>query len=387
MKRFFLILLLIAYGANHANAAAVVKKNAPVQKTAQIESEKQKNEADFKKAETELYSINPRKALPELMRLCGENYLRACSLLGFSYYSGRYGVSRNMETGIKWYEKCAEKEKNFFCHNELGRIYYRMGDYANALSYYKKAAAGNNPEAQYRLAKLYLEGKGVHSDYEKALKWMRKAAHARKNPSTPARCALVEMSYFGIGMRRSIKDTEYWLKLCDTPFVQALMFFYGHGVPKDREKAKEILIQTGLKEALADWNDLAGQSRPSVGVKNVRDQQIPEDCRKTSDHPAAGPANGTTGTYVVKIFSSDFYRSFDVYDSYIEKSGIGDQTMEACGITFYTTIENKRLFLKSLRNKDVIKISKYKNACLGSEITGICDLNLNWELPEAEAEQ
>lgn len=384
MKRFFWILFLIAwtvYGTNVADAA----KSAPLKKTAA--AEKEKNEADFKKAEAGLYSLNTKTALPELTRLCDKNYLRACSLLGFTYYSGRYGVAQDTRTGIEWYKKCAEKEKNFFCHNELGRIYYRMGDYENALSYYKPAAAAEDSESQYRLARLYMEGKGVHTNYEKALKWMRKAAHARKNPSNAARCALVEMSYFGIGMRRSIKDTKYWLTLCDTPFVQALMFLYGHGVPKDKEKAKEILIRTDLKEALSDWNDFTGQSMPSVGRKNIRDQQIPEDCRKGSVPSASGITNVNPATYVVKIFASDFYRNFDVYDGYIEKAGIGDQTFEACGVTFYTTPENKRLFLKSLKNKNVIKISRYKNACLGSEIVDVCDLNLPWREPETEEEQ
>ena len=379
MKRLFLILFLIISATYGTDAGAAVK-NAPKKKTTQAETEKQKNETDFKKAEAELYSQNTRQALTELTRLCDKNYLRACSLLGFTYY---YGVSQNTQTGIEWYKKCAEKEKNFFCHNELGRIYYRMGDYDSALSYYKPAALGNNSEAQYRLARLYLEGKGVHTNYETALKWIRKS-HSSKNPGNPARCALVEMSYFGIGMRRSIKDTEYWLKLCDMPFVQALMFLYGHGVPKDKEKAKEILIRTDLKEALSDWNDLTGQSRPSVGRKNVRDQQIPEDCRKNADN--SDRMNEKPDTYVVKIFSSDFYRSFDVHDRYIEKAGIGDQTFEACGITFYTTTENKRLFLKSLKNRNVIKISRYKNACLGSEIIGVCDLNLPWNIPKAEEE-
>ena len=89
----------------------------------------------------------------------------------------------------------------------------------------------------------------------------------------------------------------------------------------------------------------------------------------------------------VKIFDPDFYRSFDVHDGYIEKSGIGDQTLEACGITFYMTLEHKRLFNKALKNKDVIKISRYTNACLGAEMTGVCDLNLSWQEEENEEDQ
>ena len=384
MKHVFLILFFTVLGLTGAEAAPKAKKPAV---PSAAETEKKKNEADFQAAESLLYRQNPKAALPELIRLCNAEYLRACSLLGFGYYSGRYGVKQNTQTGIEWYEKCAGKEKNYFCHKELGRIYYRMGDYDQALRYYQKGALGGDTEAQYWLGKLYMEGKGVHADYEKSLKWMRKAAHARKNPSKTARCALVEMSYFGIGMRRSIKDTKYWLKLCDNSLVRSLMAFYGHGVPKNKDKAKEMLIQADLKETLADWNDLNGQSRPSVGKKTVRDQTIPEDCLKNRLPFGTGRKNPNIATYAVKIFNPDFYRSFDVHDGYIEKSGIGDQTLEACGITFYMTLEHKRLFNKALKNKDVIKISRYTNACLGAEMTGVCDLNLSWQEEENEEDQ
>ena len=353
--------------------AAPVRKSVE-RKNAAVDAERKKNEAAFRAAEDLLYRKNTGKALPKLAELCENGYLRACSLLGFSYYAGRYGVPRDAQTGIGWYKKCAETEKNFFCHKELGRIYYRSGDFAEALTYYKKAALGDDAEGQYRLGRLYMTGKGVNANYENALKWMRKAAHARRSPSKEARCALVEMSYFGIGMRRSVKETKYWLGLCENPLIRALMSFYGHGVPKDKETAKKILQRADLKETLGDWNDLNGQSRPSVGRKTVRDRIFPDDCLKTGKNKEA-----LIATYTVKIFDPDFYRDFDVHDGYIEKAGIGDQTFEACGITFYTTTENKRLLLKSLKNKDVVKISRYKNACFGTETTGVCDLNLLWQ--------
>ena len=381
MKHFFLILFFIFLGLTNADAASETKK------TAAAVAEKEKNKADFLAAENLLYRQKTKEALPELIRLCDADYLRACSLLGFGYYAGRYGIKQDTQQGIEWYKKCAKKEKNYFCHKELGRIYYRTGNYAEALNYYQKAALGNDTEAQYWLGKLYMEGKGVHMNYETALRWMRKAAHARKNPSKAARCTLVAMSYFGIGMRRNINDTKYWLKLCDNALVRALMAFYGHGTSKNKAKAKEILIQADLKEMLSDWNDLNGKSRPSVGKKILRDQAIPEDCLKNELPIAAGRRNPKIATYAVKIFDPDYFRSFDVHDGYIEKSGIGDQTLEACGITFYTTLENKRLFNKALKNKDVIKISRYTNACLGAEMTGICDLNLTWQEEKRKTDQ
>ena len=338
---------------------------------------------DFQSAESLLYARKTSLAVPRLANLCEAGTLRACSLLGFAYNAGRYGLKKDEEQGVSWYEKCAEQEKNFFCHNELGRFYARRGDYDKALIYYKAGAQKGNSEAQYRYGKMILDGKGVHPDAEKALRWLRRAAHSVKKPSKPAQCLLVEMSYYGIGMKPSAKDTAYWLKKCDNPLIRALRSFYGHGVAKERAKAKEILTQFKLTEALGDWKDFTGQGTPSVGKTTVRDQNVPEDCFKQELLFGTGRKNPKIETYAVKIFHPDFYRTFDVRDGYMEKIGGGEQMFEACGTTFYTTIENKRLFNKALKQGAVIKIGVYTNACLGSEIRGVCALNLPWKETEA----
>lgn len=335
-------------------------------------------ESAFARAEALLYARKTGEAVERLTALCGGGTLRACSLLGFSYVSGRYGVKKDDEKGLALYGECAAREKNFFCANELGRLHYRRTEYDKAYALFKKGALANNAESQYWFARMTLEGKGTHPDSEKALRWFRKAAHANKKPSKQARCRMVQMSYFGIGMRPSVKDTKYWLKMCDDPMVRALMSFYGHGVPKDRTKAREILTEAKLNEALEDWKDLTGEGRPTVGRETVRDQTVPEDCFKKDGLFGTGRKNPEIGTYAVKIFAPDFYRTFDVRDGYAEKIGGGDQTFEACGITFHTTKEKNRLFRKSVRNRAIVKIHRYKNACLNAETVGVCDINLPW---------
>ena len=39
---------------------------------------------------------------------------------------------------------------------------------------------------------------------------------------------------------------------------------------------------------------------------------------------------------------------------------------------------------KALKDRNVIKISRYTNACLGAETTGVCDLNLTWREEDTE---
>lgn len=371
--------------ASYAAPAGKAPKTAKTVKTDPAAARKKEAERKFKKAESALYAQKTENALPVLSRLCEEEeYLRACSLLGFAYTAGRYGVGKDFKTGLEWYEKCAAKEKNFFCHNEIGRLHYQQSDYDKAFTYYQKGAKAGDSKAEYGLGRLYLEGKGIPANAEKALYWFRRAAHDSKKPNKAAQCTLVEMSYYGIGMRSSVKDTNYWLKKCDNPFIRALRSFYGHGVSKDRDLARRILQQAKLNEALKDWNDFSGASRPSVGKKTIRDQSIPEDCAPRELLFGARRRSPRIETYAVKIFHPDYYRTFDVRDGFSEKSGGADQTFEACGRTFYTTLDNRRLFNRALQQKAVIKISVYQNACLGAEMTGICDLNLPWRERETE---
>ena len=53
-------------------------------------------------------------------------------------------------------------------------------DYAQAQAWFEKAAAQNDPRAQYELGVLYLEGKGVKQDYTQAQTWFDKAALREK---------------------------------------------------------------------------------------------------------------------------------------------------------------------------------------------------------------
>ena len=90
MKHFFTILFLIALSV--VDAGAAVPKKSAEKKPTVAELEKKRNEKDFLAAEALLYSKKSKEALPELIRLCDNGYLRACSLLGFGYYSGRYDI-------------------------------------------------------------------------------------------------------------------------------------------------------------------------------------------------------------------------------------------------------------------------------------------------------
>ena len=55
-------------------------------------------------------------------------------------------------------------------------VEYARGDYATALRFFRPTAEQGDARAQFGLASMYLEGKGVPQDYGQALKWFRSAA-------------------------------------------------------------------------------------------------------------------------------------------------------------------------------------------------------------------
>ena len=140
------------------------------------------------------------------------------------------------------------------------------------------------------------------------------------------------------------------------------------------------MTDAGLNEALNDWDDFTGHAASSVGKKVARDTVMPKECVLNDFVFGAGRSNPRIETYAVKIFGKDSYRTFIAKDGFSQNGTFAiDQTFEACGITLFTTRENKTLLNKALRNRAVVKIFRYQHACPAFETVGVCDLNLTWK--------
>jgi TPR repeat protein len=83
-------------------------------------------------------------------------------------------------------------------------------DYAQAATWYRRAADQNNSEAQIRLAALYRDGRGVERDIAAAANWYRKAA---EQGNASAQGTLGLLYSFGQGVPHSDEEAYYWLAL------------------------------------------------------------------------------------------------------------------------------------------------------------------------------
>ncbi|MGB2823846.1 MAG: tetratricopeptide repeat protein [Phycisphaerae bacterium] len=100
------------------------------------------------------------------------------SLLGAMFGNGR-GVTKDYAEALKWYRKAAAAGSPSGM-NDLGCMYSAgLGvtkDDAEAVRWYRKAAEAGDAAGMYNLGVMYEDGEGVAKNLTEALKWYRKAA-------------------------------------------------------------------------------------------------------------------------------------------------------------------------------------------------------------------
>jgi TPR repeat protein len=98
--------------------------------------------------------------------------------IGYMYYNG-HGVPRDYAEAMKWY-RIAAAQGSAKAQTNIGFMYEnRQGvpqDYAEAMNWYRKAADQGIAGAQSNIGVMYANGEGVPQDYAEATKWYRKAA-------------------------------------------------------------------------------------------------------------------------------------------------------------------------------------------------------------------
>ena len=88
---------------------------------------------------------------------------------------------------------------------------YEDRDYATALKNWQPLAEKGNAMAQFNLALLYFDGKGVPQDFERAAQWFERAAD---QGYTRAQRNLGEMYAIGQGVKKDFVQSYKWLSLC-----------------------------------------------------------------------------------------------------------------------------------------------------------------------------
>jgi len=117
---------------------------------------------------------------------------------------------------------------------------YKSGNYAQAVSWFEKAAAQGNPAAQTQLGVMYFKGDGVNKDYAQA-RTLFQAAAAQGNAVAENSLGLIYMN--GLGADTDYAQALSWYsKAADQGNFSGLcnlgiMYENGLGVPRDKVTA------------------------------------------------------------------------------------------------------------------------------------------------------
>jgi len=86
---------------------------------------------------------------------------------------------------------------------------YLKKDFSEALVYWKPLAENGNPNAQYFLGIMFLNGQGVMANWTEAAKWFQASA---EQGDVGAQFLLGEMSLKGMGMVQNYQKAGTWLR-------------------------------------------------------------------------------------------------------------------------------------------------------------------------------
>ena len=157
---------------------------------------------------------------------------------------------------------------------------YNKGGYIKALNTFYALAKKGDAKAQYNVAYMYANGKGVQKDMDKARKWYEKAA---KQDNGAAQYNLAQI-YHAAGESDPYRyeKARYWYeKAVEAGIMEAYnnlaaLYIDGKGVKKDQKKAFELF------QKAAKMGDPSAQV--NVGVLYAWGEGITNDKMKAYDN-------------------------------------------------------------------------------------------------------
>ena len=181
---------------------------------------------------------------------------------------GRNGIKVNQDD-LRTLNMLAEADDSA-AQCRLGIYYYKKHRYGDAFKFLSKAAEHGEDEAQFFLAIMYYEGKGVEQNYAEAFKWSSKAAG---QGNVMAQSLLGGLYYEGIGVSQNYVEAFKWFSKAakqGNAFAQnglGVMYDNGEGVEQNYAEAlKWYLKAVEQGDATAQYN-LGDLYYKGTGVK------------------------------------------------------------------------------------------------------------------------
>ena len=193
-------------------------------------------------------------------------------MLGKMIYDGQ-GVPQSYADAAEYFAEAAEKGDKYASY-AVGRMYYwGIGvaqDFAKAASFFTKAAEENVPYADYTLAQMAEDGQGMEKSVANASLLNKKALNEfidqeKQQPDPLTEFRVAKMFLTGKGTEINSSEAAKWLEKAvgggnaQAEYELALMYASGEAIAKDEDKAAEL-----FSKALAAFID-SDKDNPSAG--------------------------------------------------------------------------------------------------------------------------
>ncbi len=193
------------------------------------------------------------------LRSEAEAIARANFRIGDMYADGN-GVPKDSREAERWYERGVDMESAAaqagwsMAQVYLANAYLQSKgvplDYAEAMSWMRKAAQHGYRHAQVNLGSMYRDGQGTPQNYGEAMHWYRYAAD---QGSAVAEWMIGGLYFRGWGVIRDFTEAAAWFRRAAEAGVPAaqwdlgLMYYHGYGVSKDLATAQAWLQKAAAR--------------------------------------------------------------------------------------------------------------------------------------------
>lgn len=233
-------------------------------------------------------------ALAELEQLYDKGFWAAAHLLGKAYRDG-VGTQKD-ERAAEWWLCKAAMTGSDASEYALGRLLEQQGRFTEAAAWYQKAVEQDNQYAQYRLAKLLLDGEEIPKDTEKALRLLTAAA---EQGNQFAQYTLGKLYLLGKEIPQDREAAIDWLTRSAQQGNEYAKYFLEHS-----DSWRKAAVAQGVGRLLRYLGELFRASSPSAPADTPRitDRKL---LRKLREKQAAmGLKSGGHGNSGIRMGSS-----------------------------------------------------------------------------------
>ncbi|MBR4181640.1 MAG: SEL1-like repeat protein, partial [Candidatus Methanomethylophilaceae archaeon] len=209
-------------------------------------------------------------------------------------YRDGNGVDADEEEALKWMRSAADHGHSGATMNLLNML-----DKEEAFTLCGELAESGNKDAQYRLARMYIEGKGTEKDVSRALQWMTRAAEQGHQKAKDILEKDPEGSQFYVdglisegtleSLNKALEITDDKEKIAKAQYRMALLYRDSKGVPMDLSEARAWMskaAENGHSEAIR----CIGKRSLGIDIKKFvneglenRPEEIESECRRLAD--------------------------------------------------------------------------------------------------------